>query len=124
MLNLGSRVVEKTTREGLTGTDLITAFIARRLLPLQHQTHIIGQMAGLQDPNRISSRRSKAGLKEEWQFGKPPYSHGNPAPAVSPWSSYFAASHLLLRPDAIRGVLLNAIRHPYDGATTQVGVAQ
>ena len=133
MLNLSSRVAVMTAREGLTGTDLIAAFVARRVLPLQRRTHIIGQMTGLQDPNRMSSRRltqeqvadrvsdiSKAGMKQEWRFRKTPYSHGNPAPVVSPWSPYFALCHLFLRPDATREVLLNAIRHPYDGMTTQV----
>ena len=44
----------------------------------------------------------------------------NPAPMVSPWSPYFAAAYLLIRPDATREVLLNAIRHPYDRARAQV----
>ena len=60
---------------------------------------------------------SKAGLQDDWEFGKPPYSQVNPAPVVSPWSSYFAAPHLLVRPDAMREVLLNAIRHPYNRPT-------
>jgi hypothetical protein len=131
------RVAEMVACEGLTGMDLIAAFIARRVLPLQRRTHIIGQMSGLQDPNRTSSRRltqeqiagrvndiSKAGMKEGWQFGKAPYSHGNPAPAVSPWSPFFAMSQLFLRTDATREALLNAIRHSYDRTTTQVAVAQ
>ena len=130
---MSNGVTEMAMREGLTGSDLIAAFIARRVLPLQRRAHIIGQMTGLQDPSRMSSRRltqgqvadrvndiSKAGMKQEWRFGKMPYSHENPAPMVSPWSPYFAACHLLLRPDATREVLLNAIRHPYDGMATQV----
>lgn len=133
VLNQCSRVVVMTSREGLTGTDLIAAFVARRVLPLQRRTHIIAQMTGLQDPNRMSSRRltqeqvadrvndiSKAGMKQEWRFGKTPYSQGNPAPVVSPWSPYFAMCHLFLRPDATREVLLAAIWHPYDGTSTQV----
>jgi hypothetical protein len=131
VLNMCSRVVAMTAREGLTGTDLIAAFIARRVLPLQRRAHIIGQMTSLQDPTRMSSWRltqeqvtgrvndiSKAGMKNEWQFGKAPYSHGNPAPVVSPWSPYFAMCYLFLRPDGTREVLLDAIRHPYDGMTT------
>ena len=83
-------------------------------------------MIGVQDPNRMLSmhlgadqvtRRvndfSKAVLRDDWQFSKPLYGHANPAPMVSPWSSYFAAAHLLIRPDATWEVLLNAIRHPY-----------
>jgi len=121
------------TQEGLTGTDLLAAFIMRRVLPLQGRSCLIGEMVGLQDPNRMGSTRlsteqvargvndiSKANLGEDWRFGKAPYSQSNPAPQVSVWSSYFAAAHLLIRPDATRGVLLNAIRHPYARAPSQV----
>ena len=63
---------------------------------------------------------SQANLGEDWRFDKAPFSQSNPAPQVSVWSSYFAAAHLLIRPDAMRGVLLNAIRHPYARAPSQV----
>ena len=52
-------------------------------------------MTGLQDPNRMANLRlgadqvacrvnniSKATLRDDWQFGKPPYSHANPVPMV------------------------------------------
>ncbi|XP_044387491.1 uncharacterized protein [Triticum aestivum] len=133
VLNLCAWVAEMKAREGLTSTDLIAAFIMRRVLLLQRRTHIISDMNGLQDPNRMSPRRllveqiasqvndiSKAGLKEEWWFGKPPYSHGNPTPTVSPWSLFFASAHLLIRPEATKEVLLNTIRHPYDRVMTHV----
>ena len=90
-------------------------------------------MVGLQDPNRMGSTRlsakkvargvndiSKANLGEDWQFSKAPYNQSNPSPQVSVWSSHFAAVHLLIRPDVTRGVLLNAIRHPYARAPSQV----
>jgi len=93
--------------------------------PRQQHSHLIGQMTGLQDPNRMANLRlgadqvarrvndiSKANLRDDWEFGKPPYSRANPAPMVSPWSPYFVAAHLLIRPDATREVLLNAICHP------------
>ena len=54
-------------------------------------------MTGLQDPNRMANTRlaadhvarrvndiSKANLRGDWEFGKAPYSHANPAPLVSP----------------------------------------
>ena len=63
---------------------------------------------------------SKANLRDDWEFGKPPYRQANPVPVVSPWSPYFAVAHLLIRPDAMWEVLLNAVRHPYDRARTQV----
>ena len=42
MLNLCKRVSVMKEREGLTGTDLITAFIVRRVMPLQQRSHLIG----------------------------------------------------------------------------------
>ena len=63
---------------------------------------------------------SKANLGENWRFGKAPYSESNPAPQVSIWPSYFALVHLLIRPDATRVILLNAIRHRYARAPSQV----
>ena len=63
---------------------------------------------------------SKANLGDDWRFGKAPYSQANPAPQVSVWSSYFSATHLLIRPDASREILLNASRHPYARAPLQV----
>ena len=63
---------------------------------------------------------SRANLGEDWRFGKASYSQVNPALQVSIWSPYFAAVHLLVRPDASREVLLNASRHPYARAPLQV----
>ena len=57
VLNLCERVSVMKEREGLTGTDLITAFIVRRVLPLQQPSHLIGRMTGLQDPNRMANLR-------------------------------------------------------------------
>ena len=104
------------TQEGLTGTDLLAAFIKRRVLPLQGRSCLIGEMAGLQDPNHMGSTRlsaeqiargmngvSRDNLGEDWRFGKAPYSQSNPTPQVSVWSSYFAAAHLLIRPERCGG---------------------
>ena len=63
---------------------------------------------------------SKANLGEDWRFGKASYGQATPALQVSVWSSYFAAAHLLVRPDVTREILLNAIRHPYARAPSQV----
>ena len=121
------------TQEGLTGTDLLAAFITRRVLPLQRRSCLIGEMIVLQDPNRMGSTRlsaeqvargvndiSKANLGEDWRFGKALYSQSILAPQVSVWSSYFAAAHLLVRPEAAQEILLNAIQHPYARAPWQV----
>ena len=112
------------TQEGLTGTDLLAAFIKCRVLPLQGRSCLIGEMVSLQDPNYMGSTWlsaeqvvrgmndiSKANLGKDWEFGKAPYSRSNPAPQVSVWSSYFAAVDLLVHPDATLVVLLNTIRH-------------
>ena len=84
VLNLSEQVSVMKEQEGLTGTDLITAFIVRRVLPLQQRSHLIGQMTGLQDPNRMADLRlaadqvahrvndiTKANLRDDWQFRKP-----------------------------------------------------
>ena len=81
------------TREGLSGNNLIAAFIMRRVLLLLRRSCLIGEMVGLQDPNRMGSARltaeqiarcvndiSKANLGEDWRFGKVPYSDSNPTP--------------------------------------------
>lgn len=57
VLNLCARVAAIKAREGLIGTDHIAAIIMRRVLPLQRHTNIVGEMTGLQDPNRMSARR-------------------------------------------------------------------
>ena len=55
VLNLCERVSVMRGREKLTGTDLITAFIVRRVLSLQQRSHLIGQMTALQDANRMAN---------------------------------------------------------------------
>ena len=84
--------------EGLQGSDLLTAFVVRWLLPLQGRPHMISQMSGHRDPCRLSTKEMpgtevarlvnymlNCKLSEgEWQFGKRPYSRADPPPAVSP----------------------------------------
>src|SRR5215216_2701448 len=83
--------------EHLMASDLLTAFVARRVLPLQGRPHIISRMSGLRDPCRMSTKEmpdvevvrlvnyiSNCKLPEQGRrFGKPPYSHAQPPPAVS-----------------------------------------
>lgn len=127
------RVTEMTDREGLTAVDLIVAFIGRRVLPLQRRPHRICDMSGRRDPCRLSTKEltlaeiaqhindvSAAGLKvEEWQFGKEPHSRAAPAPAVSPWSLFFAASALFMRPDALGRLQHFPSQLVYDGPNPQ-----
>ena len=82
--------------EGLTGADLVAAFVERRVLPLQGRPHMICQMSGRFDPCRLSTREmphvevsymvnyiSNCKLAEDWRYGKGSYSRANPPPAVS-----------------------------------------
>ena len=66
MLNLCERVLVMKEWEGLTGIDLITAFIVRRVLPLQQRSHLIGQMTVLQDPNRMANTWLAANQVARW----------------------------------------------------------
>ena len=82
--------------EGLTGADLVAAFVERRILPLQGQPHMICQMSGRFDPCRLSTREmphaevsymvnyiSNCKLAEDWRYSKGLYSRANHSPAVS-----------------------------------------
>ena len=82
--------------EGLVASDLLAAFVARRVLPLQGRPHLICQMSGRHDPSRLCTKEMPRGevanlvnhiahceFTEDWQFGKEPYSRDNPPPVVS-----------------------------------------
>ena len=90
------RLRELTNTDGLKAADLLVAFVARRVLPLQGRPHLISRMSGHRDPCRLSTKEMPAaevtnlvneisGLKLEgsWSFGKRPYSRADPPPAVS-----------------------------------------
>ena len=79
IVNLCKRVTMMRTQEGITGTDLLAAFITRWVLPLQWRSCLIGERIGLQDPNRMGSTLlsveqaaravnviSRANLGEDW----------------------------------------------------------
>ena len=81
--------------EGLTRSDLLAAFVVRRVLPLQGRPHLICQMSGQLDPSRMCTKEmphaevalmvnylANCKLTDEWQFGKEPYSRANPPPTV------------------------------------------
>ena len=42
-----------TQSKGLTGSDLLAAFVVRRVLPLQGRSHLICQMSDRQDPSQM-----------------------------------------------------------------------
>ena len=95
-----------TQSEGLTGPDLLSAFVACQVLPLQGRPHMIYQMSGHRDPSRLCTKEmphaevahmvnylANCELTEEWRFGKEPYSRADPPPMVSHLS--FSLSFLL-----------------------------
>ena len=88
--------------EGLSGANLVAAFMERRILPLQSRPHMMCQMSCRFDPSRLSTREmphaevsymvnyiSNCKLVKDWRYGKEPYSRANPPPAVS---SFFFSS--------------------------------
>ena len=92
--------------EGLTGPDLLSAFVARWVLPLQGRPHMNCQMSRHRDPSWLCTKEmphaevahmvnylANCELTEEWRFGKEPYSRADPPPMVSYLS--FSLSFLL-----------------------------
>jgi hypothetical protein len=83
----------------LCAEDLVRAFLARRVLPLQRRAHKISQMSGLMDPTRITTHRLSSSdlvlkakqicqnpLSPSGKYGLAPYSRSNsPPPRVRPW---------------------------------------
>ena len=45
-----------TEAEGLKASDLLVAFVERRVLPLQGRPHLIGRMSGHREPSRMCMR--------------------------------------------------------------------
>ena len=84
-----------TQSEGLSGPDLLAAFVTRRVLPLQSRPHLICQMSGQLDPSRMCTKDmphdevaymvnylANCKLSAEWQFGKEPYCQAHSPPPV------------------------------------------
>ena len=83
--------------EGLKASDLLVAFVVRRILPLQRRPHMMSQMRGHRDPCQTCTKEMSTAevallvnkivdLKLDegrWRFGKRPYSRANPPPMVS-----------------------------------------
>ena len=104
-----SRLRVMIQSEGLTGADLVAAFVERRVLPLQSRPHMMCQMSGRFDPSQLSTRElphaevsyivnyiSNCKLTEDWQYGKSPYSRANPPPTVSFSSLLLFAAGLMI----------------------------
>ena len=98
-----ARLLVMIQSEGLTGSDLLAAFVARRVLPLQSRPHLICQMSGQLDPSRMCTKDmphdevahmvnylANCKLSAEWRFGKEPYSRAHPPPTVCSLYPFFS----------------------------------
>ena len=102
--------------EGLSGPDLLAAFVTRRVFPLRSRPHLICQMSGQLDPSRMCTKDmphdevalmvnylANCKLSAEWQFGKEPYCRAIRRPRyvllVSSSSLSFVAEFLLADSD-------------------------
>ena len=86
-------------------SDLLIAFIERRVLPLQGRPRLICLMSGHHDPSRLCTREMSTAevarmvneisdlkvSEGDWRFRKRPYSCNDPLPAVSPSISSFSS---------------------------------
>ena len=81
--------------EGLVATDLVVAWLSRRVLPLQRRCHRICDMSGRLDPSRISTFQMDMAdflhrmkmitvlkVDEDFQFGLKAYNCRRPPPMV------------------------------------------
>ena len=78
-------------------SDLVVAFVERRVLPLQSCPHLVCRMRGHRDPSQMCTKDmppAKVSLmvnkipdlkvsEQSWQFGKQPYSRDNPPPVIT-----------------------------------------
>ena len=115
--------------ERLKPSDLLAAFVERRVLPLQGRPHIISAMSGCRDPSRMSTKEMpRVGLarhvndfsncklsEEEWCIGKEPFSRANPPPVVSTSSGCFIYNALC---SSVLTSRLLQQRFPGQGAST------
>ena len=84
-------------KEGMTGDDLLRAFIARRVCPLQNRAHKMCHMSGHLDPTRMTTveldkdeiylrvrKIAKPSTMEDgsWEWGLEPYHRTRVAPKV------------------------------------------
>lgn len=93
------RMQQLVSSLGLVAPELVAAFVACRVLPLQARPHRMCDMSGRTGASRLSTvelslhkvvaRVNKITNfqldEEEWSFYMEPYRHGKRASAVSPW---------------------------------------
>ena len=119
--------------KGLAGSDLLAAFVVRRVLPLQGRPHLISQMSRQLDPSRMCTKDmphdevahmvnylANCKLSAEWRFGKEPYSRAHPPPTVC---SLFPFLLLVLSPSSFWPTLTSRLvsTEPSSSACRRVG---
>ena len=80
---------------GLTGRDLLMAWVSRRVIPLQWRLHKLCFLSGLRDPSRtarevtlkdeaarLASAIIDGRVEDDWDFGVEPYRRSRPPPQV------------------------------------------
>ena len=90
--------IEELKDAGFSGDSMVSAFISRRVLPLQARFHKMCHMSGPMDPTRITTftldrlstlqrckaiAEIKAPIPTEWEWGMRPFHRRRPAPVVS-----------------------------------------
>ena len=81
---------------GLTGRDLLMAWVSRLVIPLQRRLHKLCFLSGMRDPSQtaweIMSEEEAAQLanaiidgrvEDDWEFNVAPYRRSTPPPQVS-----------------------------------------
>ena len=80
---------------GLTGRNLLMAWVSRRVILLQRRPHKLSFLSGLRDPSRtarevmpedeaarIASAIIDGRVEDDWDFGVEPYRRSRPPPTV------------------------------------------
>ena len=93
-------------KDGLTGLDLVTCWLNRRVQPLQARVHKLCFVSRKGDPTRISTKKlalarmqswlkqiARESVEEGWQPGVPAFSRKKPAPRVSLFDQAFCHLH-------------------------------
>ena len=80
---------------GLTGRNLLMAWVSRRVIPLQRRPHKLCYLSGLRDPSRTArevmyeeeaaqpaSAIIDGRVEDDWEFSVVPYRRSQPPPTV------------------------------------------
>ena len=95
-VNAVHELLPRLKEAGLTGEDLVTTFISRRVSPLQRRVHKICHMSGPLDPTRTNTFElskdaiwrcvkviATVRMTPDWEWGLEPHRRSNLPPSVS-----------------------------------------